>query len=363
MNPYLSFVMVGRNDNYGGDFLERMQMSVDSILSLSRRHSLSAELVIVEWNPPENRPTLDTALDWPKVSNQQIRIVRVPRKVHDRLPNSDAIPVFEYIGKNVGIRRSNGDFVLSTNPDIIYNSEMIEYFSGENLSDSDFYRANRHDVKNIDYEYKSVDDLLTFCNNNIFKVSSPKGGYETIDTITRFKNKITELTRTVISDPSKVTSLIKNPWLVLTIPREVLPATDQDKSPTEGKGTKQNVSLSGIQEMYLTASGDFLMMSKESWFEIKGYPELNTNLHVDTLGCVLAAANGLTQTILQDPLRIYHREHDRSERKQRPSKSSKEIREIGDEIWNADGFADHNIVNDEGWGFKGSDIIDITVIK
>ena len=48
----ISFVVAARNDDYGGNFLHRMQVFVDNVMTLSSQEDLSAELMIVEWNPP-----------------------------------------------------------------------------------------------------------------------------------------------------------------------------------------------------------------------------------------------------------------------------------------------------------------------
>jgi hypothetical protein len=58
MKPYLSFVIAARNDDYGGNFLHRMQVFVNVLFWLWERHNLDAELVVVEWNPPKDRPRL-----------------------------------------------------------------------------------------------------------------------------------------------------------------------------------------------------------------------------------------------------------------------------------------------------------------
>ncbi|MDB5305838.1 MAG: hypothetical protein JWO38_40, partial [Gemmataceae bacterium] len=63
--PYLSVVAAARNDDHGGNLLGRMQLFVNGLLEQCRRHRLPAELVLVEWNPPPDRPRLADALRWP----------------------------------------------------------------------------------------------------------------------------------------------------------------------------------------------------------------------------------------------------------------------------------------------------------
>ena len=37
--PYISFVVVARNDNYSGNFLDRMQVFVNVLLTLCGKHA------------------------------------------------------------------------------------------------------------------------------------------------------------------------------------------------------------------------------------------------------------------------------------------------------------------------------------
>ena len=66
--PYSSIVATARNDDHGGNLLHRMQIFVSGPLEQSRRRQLKAELIVVEWNPPPDRPRLAGALAWPAAS-------------------------------------------------------------------------------------------------------------------------------------------------------------------------------------------------------------------------------------------------------------------------------------------------------
>jgi len=63
--PYLSVVVTSRNDDHGGNLRRRMQVFVSALVAQCRRHQLPAELIVVEWNPPSDRPRLAEALEWP----------------------------------------------------------------------------------------------------------------------------------------------------------------------------------------------------------------------------------------------------------------------------------------------------------
>ena len=65
MNPVLSIVATSRNDDHGGDLNDRMQWFVDGLLWHATRRKVVLELLLVEWNPPEDRPPLVEILRWP----------------------------------------------------------------------------------------------------------------------------------------------------------------------------------------------------------------------------------------------------------------------------------------------------------
>jgi len=66
--PYISVVVAARNDNHGGNMIGRMQAFVDSWIGQARRHDLSSEIIVVEWNPPADRPRLRDALRPPQIA-------------------------------------------------------------------------------------------------------------------------------------------------------------------------------------------------------------------------------------------------------------------------------------------------------
>ena len=124
--PYLSVVVTSRNDDHGGDPLTRLQAFVNSFDAQCRLKGLDAEVIIVEWNPPLDKPRLQTLVRWPESCICDYRFVEVPPEIHNTLNGSDVLPLFQMIAKNVGIRRARGRFVLATNIDIIFSNELVD---------------------------------------------------------------------------------------------------------------------------------------------------------------------------------------------------------------------------------------------
>ena len=143
---YLSFCFTGSNAQYGGDFIQRMQKCLDNLYELIERYECDADVTIVEWNPPKDRPRLCDAVEFNN-SYIQTKIITVPENVHNSIPNPHSEKFFEYIAKNVGIRRAAGEFILSTNPDNLYSPELIKRLSEPDLDKNCFYRVNRYDIR------------------------------------------------------------------------------------------------------------------------------------------------------------------------------------------------------------------------
>jgi hypothetical protein len=172
--PYLSVVVAARNDDHGGNLLGRMQIFVSGWIEQARRYRIASELIIVEWNPPPNRPRLIDALRWPDdLGPCEVRIIEVPPELHVRYPHSDALPLYQMIAKNAGIRRARGQFVLATNIDILFSNELAEYLAARQLERGRMYRIDRHDVMSE----VPVEDQLTWCGTHLIRINRREGSF------------------------------------------------------------------------------------------------------------------------------------------------------------------------------------------
>jgi hypothetical protein len=174
-NPYLSVVVATRNDDHGGDPLRRLQSLVNSFDSQCRRSGLDAELIVVEWNPPEGRPRVRERLvlsDRPACS---CRFIEVPPELHARLRHADVLPLFQMIAKNAGIRRARGQFVLATNIDVVLSSELVEYLARRPLRSRCLYRVDRHDVEAAFPVDAALDEQMAYCATRQLRVHTRWG--------------------------------------------------------------------------------------------------------------------------------------------------------------------------------------------
>src|SRR5258708_35465652 len=92
--PYLSVVVASRNDDHGGDPLARMQAFVNTFNAQCGRAGLDAEVIIVEWNPPEGRPRLWEMLRLPTPCHFDLRFIEVPAALHGTLRHAERLPLF-----------------------------------------------------------------------------------------------------------------------------------------------------------------------------------------------------------------------------------------------------------------------------
>lgn len=106
-----SMVVVGRNDNYGGDFSERLKATID----WNYNHVPGCELIYVEWNRIEDRPS-DT--EWISKRYPNSKCFIVPNSIHQVYSTNPKIPMMEYFAKNMGIREASNDWVFLINADV-----------------------------------------------------------------------------------------------------------------------------------------------------------------------------------------------------------------------------------------------------
>ena len=177
IEPYLSVVVATRNDDHGGDPLKRLQALVTSFDAQCRRYRLSAELIVVEWNPPADRPVIRSLLRLPVPAFCAYRFIAVPPEVHQRLQYADVLPLFQMIAKNVGIRRARGRFVLATNIDIILSNELMAHIGTRQLDPGHLYRVDRHDIEPDVPLDATLDEQMAYCRTHQLRVHTRRGSY------------------------------------------------------------------------------------------------------------------------------------------------------------------------------------------
>lgn len=336
MTPQLSIVATSRNDEHGGHLLARMQLFIRGLAEQAERCGLGVELIVVEWNPPADRPPLAEALDWQAGAYFQPQVITVPREVHQTFPNADELPLFQMIAKNVGIRRSTAPFVLATNIDILFSNELFTFLQ-TSLKVAAMYRVDRHDVlaELGGLQLPSPDEcraLPVLREHRIDGMRYPNGpppAQAQPKASLGFKPALSELTRKTAAAWDRV----------------VLP------------------------KLHTSGCGDFTLTSRETWSAMRGYPEWPIfSWHLDGVVLYQAYAGGVEMINLPPPLVAYHLEHgegsgwtpesrrlwDRLDAAGIPYLSTPAYRSLARKLVRARGFQP---VNGEDWGLASREFV------
>jgi hypothetical protein len=167
MTPQLSIVLVGRNDDFGGDFNGRMFAAAEFNHYNLEAAGIPHEYVLVEWNPIPGKPYL-AELVGRRLPWWHQRYVVDPAW-HTRLSVNPKLVFMEFFAKNVGIRRASGRFILTTNTDIWLSREVTRTLP--RLRSHTLYRTIRVDLKrDVGYDgmtYEILEHPESFLRSNV----------------------------------------------------------------------------------------------------------------------------------------------------------------------------------------------------
>lgn len=273
----ISIVFTARNDNYGGDLITRINALLKGLIYATNKIKHKIELIIVEYNPPSQSKRLHEVLSTRDNKYLKVRLIEFPARLHKKFLNSERIQLFEYTAKNIGIRRATGDYIVSTNQDIIFSPEFIKYLCNAKLDKNAFYRTDRIDVhfsKNI--FSKNIESILDYCYKNKYLIKTTKG-----DKYIKFT------TSSLIAIIKKILYEV-----IDSIRRIIL--------------NKKKIIIES--DLHTYAAGDFLMMHKDVWNKLGGYDETKKgNNYLDSFILHCAISIGLKQCIIKEEL--YHVDH------------------------------------------------------
>jgi hypothetical protein len=147
--PYLSIVLTGRNDNFGGDFSERFLRALRFNHERLRERGVSHEFVLVEWNPLPDKPYLASVVEeaCPGLVPAYVVSYVADPAYHEAYSLNPRLAFQEFIAKNLGIRRARGRFILTTNTDIYFGRQLLETLARGDLEEGVLYRCVRVDLK------------------------------------------------------------------------------------------------------------------------------------------------------------------------------------------------------------------------
>ncbi|EKX40129.1 hypothetical protein GUITHDRAFT_113865 [Guillardia theta CCMP2712] len=342
---YVSIILAARNDGHEGNFMTRLQTSLDQLAAAARMHpTLSAELVLVEWAPSHHRPPLRRALAWP-AGLPPVRIIRVPASIHAALPQAakDGFP--QFYAKNVGMRRARGKFVLVTNGDILLGQVLVGILADRQLDEEAFYRIDRHDLLQRFHPTMRKGDMTEAAQGALRRVMTMQR-LAVGDLLSRVGlewDALGELHRTT------------HGHLRITFPDDLLVRTQYWDAVTllgDGpvvryppEGMEEEEEKEGYANQHLVIRTNQTGGRKRKFFMM---PVL-----VDSFLTVAAAAAGYKQNIFMPPACVFHQYHPQGTMPQRVAETVGE-KEISAFIANVTWMLEEMtpiLVNDENWGY------------
>ena len=234
--PKISIALYGRNDNYGGKWLEKLGYFIKSIQR--SLEGINYEIVLLDYNPPKDKPLLSECF-----SNS-----KYPRIKHVVFSNEDHLEFIEsHLKAKAKLTYKNKSISLKK----IYKIDFIIAFA-----------------MNLSIKYSSGDYVLSTGTDNIFPI--------------QFGNFIKDL------EPN----ILYRTWMYriyndITKVRQI-PLNEFDKISTFSKKRKEIIKdgvvfkfLPKKSGSILSSAGNFLLMDKKSWEEVGGYiPTIHPRLRM-----------------------------------------------------------------------------------
>jgi len=243
----ITAVIVSRNDNYGGRLNERATYCLNSAIGTYD------EVIYVDWNSPTHSLLYDIRDDINFKGNLKHFVISPEIATILTNHDPDAQKCCEVLARNIGIRRAEGDWIVSTNIDIIHPRR---------------------------------DDL-----NNLIPELSP----ETFYTISRRHtdwNIINKFDNWAYSE-------VKEYWRDV---RNYLIQNSEERHFDES-------TIKGDDYSIINCCGDYQLASREVWYEIRGFEEaLIYSLFADTNVQKKAVMHGFGLKALYNPA-LFHIEH------------------------------------------------------
>jgi len=244
--PLCSFVTSTRNDGYAGG-VPRLRFALDLLLSQCDACELPAEVILVEWNPPLDRPPLVEALGrLPQSDFTTVRVVTVPGSFHRRYERHEVTPIHTAVAANVGLRRARGRYRQYRVADAFYSDAFLEWLAQEGPRPGVLYRCARHDVE------PSISEQSYSDRGALFAAAE---------------------------------SLV----------------VDRHSHLARG------FTPFRMPDLFLDACGDFQLMDAESWERVRAYPETSDPIsyEADALIAHSAYALGIEERLLPPEVRVY----------------------------------------------------------
>lgn len=131
-----SVILASRNDNYGGNLHKRTTMALTSMIE---NHD---EVIFVDWKTKNGEGVISN-IKHNLPHTKKLKYVQVPKELLvKKYPRLASYTMIESISRNIGLRRTENDYIISTNIDIITTP-----LDNSVLQENVFYTVPRRDVE------------------------------------------------------------------------------------------------------------------------------------------------------------------------------------------------------------------------
>lgn len=242
----ISFVTSIKICRYYENYADRLRDYIENIKLGCDVFDVSYEIIVCEDVCEKNTKLIDTLFDNEFLEKNNTSIVKVLQTYN----NPIGYNMIEAYAKNVGLNRAKGEYVCITNVDILFNLYFFKFLK-EKLSKGRFYRFLQYECFNdLSLNYGTP---LVRAERNIRRVINP------------FLN-------------------VKSQY---------------------SKDLQNMKSLDATIAAIANKSGDIMLMDKDNWLKIKGFPENIYWVHSDYIVCRVVHNNKIPMEVIQEPVKIY----------------------------------------------------------
>lgn len=143
----LGAVVISRNDNYGGDLANKLVYCLSSFINAMD------QVYYIDWNSPDDYPLIDVIRNsLPRTG--RLHVIVVDQNMAKHLTNYDeeVQNCVEVMARNIGIRRLNTDYIISTNSDIMCTTR-------QNILDGIKDNRTFHTIARSNVEFAQVSSI------------------------------------------------------------------------------------------------------------------------------------------------------------------------------------------------------------
>ena len=130
-----SVILTSRDDNYGGNLYQRTTMGLTSLIE---NHD---EVVFVDWKTKNGEGVISN-IKHKLPHTKKLKYIQVPKEfLTEKYPHISNYSIIESIGRNIALRRTENNYIISTNIDIVA-TPLDNFILKENV----FYTVPRRDI-------------------------------------------------------------------------------------------------------------------------------------------------------------------------------------------------------------------------